>query len=42
MKQRGDGNANGREAYKDVRPAPLDIRQCGTPELGCPFAEEQR
>jgi len=36
-------NGSGREAYKDVRPAPLDVRQRGTPELpGFPFAEEQR
>jgi len=33
-------NESGREAYKDVRPAPLDVRQRGTPELGFPFAED--
>lgn len=33
-------NENGREAYKDVRPAPLDVRQCGTPELGFSFAKD--
>lgn len=33
-------NENGREAYKDVRPAPLDVRQRGTPELGFSFAKD--
>lgn len=33
-------NENGREAYKDVRPAPLDVRQRGTPELEFSFAED--
>lgn len=33
-------NESGREAYKDVRPAPLDVRQRGTPELGFSFAKD--
>lgn len=33
-------NGSGREAYKDVRPAPLDVRQRGTPKLGFSFAED--
>lgn len=39
-KKRKKQNESRREAYKDVRPAPLDVRQRGTPELGFPFVED--
>lgn len=40
MKRSRKQNESGREAYKDVRPAPLDVRQRGTPELGFSFAKD--